>query len=146
MTEQHHIRVNVSPAAFAANIRHLRALAHPSKVCVVMKANAYGHGLRPLASVAIEAGADYLGICTNPEAALIREAHREVKIMRLRAALPEELARKVSSGAELVRSRSHVRIEVRPTCVESFDAILGDLPGWYSDRHPNHRRRRRGRG
>ena len=97
MTEQHHIRVNVSPAAFAANIRHLRALAHPSKVCVVMKANAYGHGLRPLASVAIEAGADYLGICTNPEAALIREAHREVKIMRLRAALPEELDESVAA-------------------------------------------------
>jgi hypothetical protein len=46
-------------------------------------------------------------------------------LARLRAVLPEELARKVSSGAELVRSRSHIRIEVTPTCVESFDMILG---------------------
>jgi alanine racemase len=33
-----------------------------------MKANAYGHGLSALAPVAVEAGADIIGICTNPEA------------------------------------------------------------------------------
>jgi hypothetical protein len=46
-------------------------------------------------------------------------------LARLRTALPEELAGKVTSGAELERSRSHVRVEVTPTSVEPFDAILG---------------------
>jgi len=46
-------------------------------------------------------------------------------LARLRAALPEELACKVSSGTELARSRNHVKVDVAPTCVESFDTILG---------------------
>lgn len=46
-------------------------------------------------------------------------------LARLKAVLPEELARNVSTGTELARSRSHVKREHRPTCIESFDAILG---------------------
>lgn len=43
----------------------------------------------------------------------------------MRAALPEELARKVTSGADLARLRSHVRVDHAPTSVEPFDALLG---------------------
>ncbi len=88
---QHHIRVAVSRPAFYDNITYLRESAAPSKVCVVLKANAYGHGLTPLVPVAVAAGADYLGICTNPEAAAIRALGFDVPIFRLRMGLPEEL-------------------------------------------------------
>jgi len=71
---QHHIEVCISRQAFFENIQFVRESVAPSKVCVVMKANAYGHGLAPLAPVAVAAGADYLGVCTNPEAAAIRAA------------------------------------------------------------------------
>jgi alanine racemase len=69
---QHHVQVLVSRENFFNNIQYLRRLVAPSKLCVVMKANAYGHGLEALAPVAVEAGADMLGICTNPEAETIR--------------------------------------------------------------------------
>jgi hypothetical protein len=46
-------------------------------------------------------------------------------LARLRATLPEEVARKISSGTELIRSQNHLKVVVRPTCVESFDSILG---------------------
>ena len=69
---QHHVEVRVSRETFFRNIAYLRHLVSPAKLCVVMKANAYGHGLAALASVAVEAGADMLGICTNPEAETIR--------------------------------------------------------------------------
>lgn len=88
---QHHITVGVSRAAFGSNIRYLRTQLAPSRLCVVLKANAYGHGLRGLAPAAIEAGADYLGICTNPEAWQIRDIDESIPILRLRTALPEEL-------------------------------------------------------
>jgi alanine racemase len=88
---QHHIEVKVSAKTFAENIRHLRQRIAPSNLCVVMKANAYGHGLKALASSAVSAGADYIGICTNPEAATIRDLDLGIKLMRLRMALPEEL-------------------------------------------------------
>lgn len=88
---QHHIQVTVSRPAFAANIRYLRDRVAPAQLCVVMKANAYGHGLEALAPTAVAAGAHYIGICTNPEAATIRHLGLDVKLLRLRMALPEEL-------------------------------------------------------
>lgn len=92
---QHHVEVLVSRENFFNNIRHLRRLAAPSKICVVMKANAYGHGLEALAPVAVEAGADVLGICTNPEAETVRRLGLKVPLLRLRMALEAELEESV---------------------------------------------------
>lgn len=64
---QKHIHVTVARHAFAANIRVLREILAPSRLCVVMKSNACGPGLEPLLPAAVEAGADCLGICTNEE-------------------------------------------------------------------------------
>jgi alanine racemase len=88
---QHHIQVLVSRENFFGNIQYLRQLVAPSKLCVVMKANAYGHGLEALAPVAVEAGADLLGICTNPEAETIRRIGLNVPLLRLRMALEAEM-------------------------------------------------------
>ncbi|HTQ39428.1 MAG TPA: alanine racemase [Pirellulales bacterium] len=88
---QHHIDVCISRPTFFNNIVYLRQLVAPSKLCVVMKSNAYGHGLASLAPVAVAAGADYIGICTNPEAAVIRGLGLNIPIFRLRMGLPVEL-------------------------------------------------------
>lgn len=92
---QHHIDVCVSRPIFFENITFLRELVAPAKICVVMKANAYGHGLTPLAPVAVAAGADYIGVCTNPEAAAVRKLGLDVPLFRLRMGLPEELEESV---------------------------------------------------
>jgi alanine racemase len=89
--KQHHIEVAVSRPVFYENILHIRELAAPSQICVVLKSNAYGHGLAAVAPVAVAAGADYLGICTNPEAAAIRSLGLDVPLLRLRMALSQEL-------------------------------------------------------
>jgi alanine racemase len=88
---QHHVEVLVSRKKFLDNIQHIRRLVAPSKVCVVMKANAYGHGLAALAPVAVEAGADMIGICTNPEAETIRRLGLKIPLLRLRMALDAEM-------------------------------------------------------
>src|ERR1700691_5993768 len=92
---QHHVQVLVSRENFLRNIQYLRSLAAPSKLCVVMKANAYGHGLEALAPVAVEAGADMLGICTNPEAQTIRRIGLKIPLLRLRMALEAEMEESV---------------------------------------------------
>ncbi len=92
---QHHVQVRVSRENFFNNIQHLRRLVAPSKLCVVMKANAYGHGLEALAPVAVKAGADVLGICTNPEAETIRRLGLKVPLLRLRLALEAEMEESV---------------------------------------------------
>jgi len=73
----------------------MRGLVAPSKLCVVMKANAYGHGLAALAPVAVEAGADMIGICTNPEAETVRRLGLKVPLLRLRMALEAEMEESV---------------------------------------------------
>jgi alanine racemase len=88
---QHHVEVRISKQAFRDNIEAIRAMVAPAKLCVVMKANAYGHGLGPLAPTAVEAGADYIGICTNPEAEQVRRLGLRVPLLRLRMALRQEL-------------------------------------------------------
>ncbi len=87
---QSHVTVNISPATFAANVRHLRQRVQPAKLCVVMKADAYGHGFEALAPVAVQAGADYIGVCTNPEAEVVRRLDSDIPVLRLRSALPDE--------------------------------------------------------
>lgn len=88
---QHHISVTVSRKRFAENIRFLKQEVAPAKLCVVMKANAYGHGLSEILPAAVDAGADVIGICTNPEAEEIRRQNADIPLLRLRMALPEEL-------------------------------------------------------
>src|ERR1700722_12072541 len=88
---QHHVQVLVSRENFFKNIDYLRRLVAPAKLCVVMKANAYGHGLEALAPVAVEAGADGLGICTNPEAEMGCRLGLKVPLLRLRMALEAEM-------------------------------------------------------
>jgi len=92
---QHHVQVLVSRGNFFRNIQYLRQLIAPSKLCVVMKANAYGHGLEALAPVAVDAGADMLGICTNPEAEIVRRIGLKVPLLRLRMALEAEMEESV---------------------------------------------------
>jgi alanine racemase len=93
---QYHVEVRVSKQTFSENIRAIRQLVAPAKLCVVMKANAYGHGLAALAPVAVEAGTDFIGICTNPEAETARALGVRVPLLRLRMALPKELDQSLS--------------------------------------------------
>jgi alanine racemase len=92
---QHHVEVLVSREKFFNNIQCVRRLVAPAKLCVVMKANAYGHGLAALAPVAVEAGADMIGICTNPEAETIRRLGLRIPLLRLRMALETEMEESV---------------------------------------------------
>lgn len=60
--------------AFAVNIEALRAHVAPAAVMVVVKADAYGHGLVECARTAREAGADWLGVAAPGEALALRAA------------------------------------------------------------------------
>jgi len=60
--------------AIEANVRLvLRALSAGTKLMVVVKANAYGHGARMVAEAAIGAGADCLAVATLDEAMVLRD-------------------------------------------------------------------------
>lgn len=56
-----------------------------TRVLVVVKANAYGHGLVPCGLAAVKAGVDMLGVATIGEAALLRKSGVEIPILRMTA-------------------------------------------------------------
>lgn len=65
--------VEVNLEAIKTNIRMLGSKTEASLLAVV-KADAYGHGLVPVATTALEAGASWLGVALLEEAITLREA------------------------------------------------------------------------
>lgn len=89
---KHHTRLFINLRAYNQNIRYLkRNVSHPCKICAVVKADAYGHGLAQLAPIALHAGADTLGIVDNWEAQAVRDLGLTCPILRLRPAILDEV-------------------------------------------------------
>jgi len=77
---------------FRENIQAARKKAGPHpKICVPVKADAYGHGAVAVSRCALEAGAEYLAVATVAEGAELRAAGIAVPVLLLSQALPEEL-------------------------------------------------------
>ena len=70
----------VDLSAIKHNVEILKKTAG-TKLLAVVKADAYGHGLVPVAKTAISAGADYLGVALLEEAITLREAGIESPIL-----------------------------------------------------------------
>ena len=66
------------------------------KLCVSVKADAYGHGAVPVARCALEAGAEYLAVACVAEGAELRAAGIAAPILLFSQILPEELPEMVS--------------------------------------------------
>ncbi|MCZ2404093.1 alanine racemase [Paenarthrobacter sp. Z7-10] len=60
--------------AIRHNVRRMAGIAAPAKVMAVVKADAYGHGMIPVAKAALEAGAAWLGVALLSEALTLRAA------------------------------------------------------------------------
>src|SRR4051794_23620384 len=65
--------VRVDLDAIRHNVTRLRA-ATTAQVMAVVKGDGYGHGMVPAARAALDAGADWLGVCTLGEALGLRAA------------------------------------------------------------------------
>ncbi len=67
-------RAEIDLAAFRHNVRTLAELAQPAATMLAVKADAYGHGMLPLARAALESGATSLAVLDVPAALALREA------------------------------------------------------------------------
>jgi alanine racemase len=72
--------VEVNLKAITNNIKLIKSKTQ-AEVLAVVKADAYGHGLVPVAKCAIEAGATWLGVALLEEALLLREAGIQAPII-----------------------------------------------------------------
>lgn len=73
--------IEINIAQFNKNIRAIRKLIGDKRLCMTVKANAYGHGLCEMGKAAQEAGVDYLGVSCLKEGADLRLAGIKIPIL-----------------------------------------------------------------
>ena len=84
--------LEVDTRGFASNIEELRRqLGDLRKVCVVVKADAYGHGLDLLMPIILRHRIPWLGVASTDEARVIRSHGFRGRILRLRVATADEV-------------------------------------------------------
>jgi alanine racemase len=74
----------------------------PSPLCAVVKADAYGHGLGPVARAALRGGASWLAVATADEARELREEGADGPILVMGALTPDELHTAGEADADIV--------------------------------------------
>ncbi len=104
----HNSWVEVDLAQLGANIDAVKGALKPeTKLVFVVKANAYGHGLREVARHAASCGVTWFAVAYTHEAIIVREVAPHAEIVILGSIFPQEI----------------------PVCVEqSFLPILVDVP------------------
>ena len=84
--------LEIDRQAFTDNIRTLqKELDGKSKICAVMKADAYGNSIDLLMPSILETNVECVGITSNAEAAIVRQHGYKGRIARLRAATTNEI-------------------------------------------------------
>ena len=78
--------------AILYNLRQIRNRVDKDiKIMAIVKADAYGHGMKEVSQAVARKGIDYFGVASLDEAATLREAGIKKNIIVLGAILPEEV-------------------------------------------------------
>lgn len=138
-------QVEIDLSAIAANVARLKLHAGVP-ILAVVKADAYGHGLIPVSTTAIDAGAQWLGVALLEEALAIRAAGISVPVIAwlvppgsdyesaieadVDLAVPSiAIFNEISLAARKLRKRARIHIEVdtgmtRGGFLEEWDSFL----------------------
>jgi alanine racemase len=92
--------VQVDLGAIAHNIAAVRSRTN-AEILAVVKADAYGHGLIPVATTAVEAGASWLGVALLEEAISLREAGITVPVIAWLTPPHEDFERALTLNIDL---------------------------------------------
>lgn len=130
MKPSHRCWAEVSLDALRANLAWIRhRVGRRVKVLTVVKADAYGHGLKQIAAVLMQAGTDLFGVANLAEARAIHSVGAGWPVLMLGACLPDEVqdavrdrvrptisslaeARAFSAAAEKLGTRARVHVKV----------------------------------
>ncbi|WP_422445716.1 alanine racemase [Thermoanaerobacterium sp. DL9XJH110] len=82
--------VDIDLDAISKNIKAVKDYIGNVKLLAVVKADAYGHGLVPVARCAVENGVDYLGVSTLEEGIALRENGIKIPVLIFNVILPEQ--------------------------------------------------------
>lgn len=96
-----HSWVGIDLARLARNIAALQAhLAPDTRLCAVLKADAYGAGIENVAPALARAAIPFAAIASTAEALALRRAGYRGRVLRIRTATPQEAAEALGLGVE----------------------------------------------
>lgn len=87
--------------AIAHNLATIRKHCPTAKVCAVVKANAYGHGIIPVARHLQACGVDYLGVADIDEALQLRDAGITIPVLAWLHNYDEDFVAAVDAGIDI---------------------------------------------
>uniref|UniRef100_A0A7C3YWP0 Alanine racemase n=1 Tax=Desulfobacca acetoxidans TaxID=60893 RepID=A0A7C3YWP0_9BACT len=103
------VELAIDLTALRHNYLQLRRRLSPgTKVLAVVKADAYGHGLVPVARTLAAAGAEYLGVASLEEGLALRQAGLGVPVVLLMGIVPRESQAAAAADLEVVLYRPDV--------------------------------------
>ncbi len=96
-------RACINLDALKANLGSIRtAVPDGTAICAAVKANAYGHGVLPVAAALRDSGVEVLGISSPFEGAELRKGGDRGRILLLAPTVPEEIPLSLEMGLELM--------------------------------------------
>jgi alanine racemase len=94
-------RAVIDLEAFRANVRTLSAVAAPAETMIAVKADAYGHGMVPMARAALQAGATSLAVLDIPAALTLRNAGIDAPLFAWLHGPDSDFAAAIAENVEL---------------------------------------------
>jgi alanine racemase len=99
VSSTHPTGMEIDTSALTGNLAEIRRRARPGvKVIASVKANAYGHGIVPVAKALEKAGVEMLATGSFVEASALRAAGVKSPVLMLAGSLPEGLGEIVGAG------------------------------------------------
>jgi alanine racemase len=93
--------VEVNLSAIGANIAAIKGVIAPRLFMAVVKANAYGHGMAPIARAARRLGADAVAVATSEEALALRAADVDGTVLVMGHSHPDHAAALVQADVSV---------------------------------------------
>ena len=119
-----------------------KAVGPGVSIMVVVKANAYGHGIEEVSGVLENIGAEYLGVATLDEAILLRKRMIRMPILILGAVLPDELEAAIDNditltvaGGDVARAAERIakRKKKKAKMHLKVDTGMGRIGVWHEE-------------
>ncbi|MBL7068418.1 MAG: alanine racemase [Candidatus Omnitrophica bacterium] len=119
-----------------------RLVGRDVKLMVVVKANAYGHGLVEVSKALAKMGVDYLGVATVDEALLLRKRRLRKPILVLGSILPDEVGAALKNNISLTLANNELLniIEKKADSLKTtcrvhikIDTGMGRIGAWHED-------------
>ena len=132
----------VSLSAIEYNYKQVRRfIGKDTNIMVVVKANAYGHGIVEVSKVLEKLGVNYLGVATTDEAVRLREHGISTPILGLGSVLPEEVKVLVEKNITLTLCNGDLLNAIRESTADGLkakvhikiDTGMGRIGVWHED-------------